>query len=302
VDREAQPPIPEREQVVESLFHTLRRAEINVSSLRLLYEMRGEKVHGLTVDGYDAFDLWEKLRDLVPQTSHWPVILGRIGEEDLPTERRIIATGAEEKIEYPDTQSILREAEKIDAIEWFENTRRQHIEFLKEGLERRLQKGYEEDAAHYHTLLKQPDDFQGIERSDWPSNAEPSSSWGIAAGITHDRDMNSYDVTIALLPTPHSWHAASVLKFGGWNACPSPHEHIAILRHWEKTFGAQVVCMTHDTIECLVSRPPLTRSDALLLARDQFYYCADIISQGVGSLDALAARLLKGEAWYFWWD
>jgi hypothetical protein len=288
---------------MEQISHILRQAEVNTGSLRLLYQMHGDMVYGLIVDGYDAFDLWEKLRDLVPQTGHWPVILGRLGEEDLPTERGVIdATTGVKKIEYPDTRSILHQAEEIDAFKWFENTRRQHIENLNEELESCLQKGYEEDAEYFRTLLNQPDEFQGIKRGDWPSGAEPSSPWGIAAGITHDRDMNSYEVTMALLPTPHSWQTAAILKFGGWNACPWPHEHTAILRHWEKRFGAQVVCLTNDTIECLVSRPPQTRSDALLLARDQYFYCDDIVLQGTRTLDALAAGLLKGEAWYFWWD
>jgi hypothetical protein len=41
------------------------------------------------------------------------------------------------------------------------------------------------------------------------------------------------------------------------------------------------------------------------LAHDQFHYCEDLICVGRGtkpSLDALAAVLLGGEAWYFWWD
>jgi Domain of unknown function (DUF4253) len=46
----------------------------------------------------------------------------------------------------------------------------------------------------------------------------------------------------------------------------------------------------------------LTRKDALDLAREQYIYCSDIVSQGTGTLEALAAGLLGGTAWFFWWD
>ena len=38
------------------------------------------------------------------------------------------------------------------------------------------------------------------------------------------------------------------------------------------------------------------------LAREQFAYCDDIVTQGVGSIDALADGLRGSKSWYFWWD
>jgi hypothetical protein len=289
---------------MEDLSRILQQNQIDVASLRPLFALHGDKVHGLAVDGYDAFDTWEKLRDLVPQTDHWPVILGRDGNEDLPTKRIVVnaATLAEEMIEYPDTQSILREAENVNVIKWIAKKQHQHVQCVKEELEASLQAGDKQEADRFRALLAQPPELQGVERADWPEDAEPSCRLSIGVTLTHDQDMNSYNVTIALLPTSQSWQAPAILKFGGWNACPRPHEHVAFLRYWQEHCGAQVVCLTRDTIECLVSRPPQSRFDALLLARDQYCYCSDIIVQGVGSLDALAARLLHGESWYFWWD
>ncbi len=226
-------------------------------------------------------------------------------EEDFPTKRSIIdaSTGIKrDPTEFPDTQRILRQAEEINAIQWFARTYREHVENLKQEMERLAQEGYEEDAAHFRTRLQQQDGLQGFPRGDWPEDTDPTSPFWIGARITHDRDMHSYEVTIALLPRPHCWQVPAFLKFGGWNACPWPHEHVTILRYWEEQFGARVVCLTEDTIECMVSRPPRTRRDALLLARDQYLYCEDIVEQGTRSLDALAAGLLNGESWYFWWD
>ena len=40
----------------------------------------------------------------------------------------------------------------------------------------------------------------------------------------------------------------------------------------------------------------------MALAREQFVYCPDIVYQGTGTLAGLAAALLEGTTWYFWWD
>ena len=47
---------------------------------------------------------------------------------------------------------------------------------------------------------------------------------------------------------------------------------------------------------------PVTREEALNLARVQYAYCNDIIDQGVGSYRALAAELMAHHWWFFWWD
>ena len=60
--------------------------------------------------------------------------------------------------------------------------------------------------------------------------------------------------------------------------------------------------MTRDVIEMQVARPPLDRAEALHLAVEQYGYCRDIVDQGVRTLDHLAALLLGGTVWYFWWD
>jgi hypothetical protein len=51
-----------------------------------------------------------------------------------------------------------------------------------------------------------------------------------------------------------------------------------------------------------VTRPPQTRPEALDLAREHYVYCSDIVHQGLGTLSALAARLMGNAWWAFWWD
>jgi hypothetical protein len=56
------------------------------------------------------------------------------------------------------------------------------------------------------------------------------------------------------------------------------------------------------TLELRVPRPPATREAAVALAIQQYAYCYDIVDQGAGSIDALAASLMNGSVWFFWWD
>ena len=40
----------------------------------------------------------------------------------------------------------------------------------------------------------------------------------------------------------------------------------------------------------------------MVLALEHFLYCTDIVNQGYGTVEALAAVLLKSKYWHFWWD
>jgi len=52
----------------------------------------------------------------------------------------------------------------------------------------------------------------------------------------------------------------------------------------------------------LVDKPPHSQTEALALANEHFAYCEDIVTQGVGTIEGLAATLLEGKTWFFWWD
>lgn len=109
-------------------------------------------------------------------------------------------------------------------------------------------------------------------------------------------------VIVARVPTGTPFEAPAYLRFGGWNSCPESHAHVAIWKRWEATYGAKILCMSGDIVEATVERPPLGKDECYALAREQFAYCPDIVTQGVGTIDALASLLSGGRSWYFWWD
>ena len=94
----------------------------------------------------------------------------------------------------------------------------------------------------------------------------------------------------------------AVLGWGGWNACPEPAVHVALLRHWRETHGAELAGISEDILELRVARPPRTREDALALARDLDAYSPDVVDQGLETVANLGSTLLDSPVWFFWWD
>jgi hypothetical protein len=109
-------------------------------------------------------------------------------------------------------------------------------------------------------------------------------------------------VHIALIPTDDPTAIPAYRRWGNWNERPPPAYHVAALRAWRDRYGAELVGLAADTMNLRVSRKPATREEALQLAREQYFYCNDIIDQGMRSYRNLAAGLMASDWRFFWWD
>jgi hypothetical protein len=81
------------------------------------------------------------------------------------------------------------------------------------------------------------------------------------------------EVFIAKVPAPNSFEALAYIGFGGWNECPTDEEHVGVLRYWHERYGADLVAIGGDMIECTVERPPITQDEALVLASAPSFSC-----------------------------
>jgi hypothetical protein len=138
------------------------------------------------------------------------------------------------------------------------------------------------------------------EEGEWPSRPAPNESFSVHADVLTRKPHA--EVWLALVPTPRSSDVPAFLPFGAWNECPADEVHVAMLRRWEKAYGAELVCLSNDVMELRVPRRPAQRDEAMRLAREQYVYCVDVVDQGVGDLAALAADRMVSPVWYFWWD
>jgi hypothetical protein len=259
---------------IEAVLQTNR---VEAGTLQVLSGESTETIYYLSTDGAAAIELWRKLRSLVAESGYWPVVVG--GREDLDWHLAAL-TGHQGKA----TGAIIGSSQSIDGREW-------------------VRKSFEEDVYG-----SDEDEEDSVPRSEWPAEFEPGNHFTIPykSGWLPSEGRMWYQplavVYVALVPTTASWQVPAYLKFGSWNYCPEPEEHCAVLRYWEGRYGAEIVGMSHDTFELQVARPPENRESALELAEEQYGYCPDIVDQGVTTIEALAATLLRGHIWQFWWD
>lgn len=100
---------------------------------------------------------------------------------------------------------------------------------------------------------------------------------------------------------------ADALAASGWdgpvNYDNDTAKYAAVVRDWERRFGARVVAVGSDTLHLSIAAPPICAHDALLVAAEHFAFCPDTIWQGAHpTLAAYAEHITDLNCWEFWWD
>lgn len=221
-----------------------------------------------TVPGQNAEAKLHRLRSEFSRTGLYPVIFG---EQDVFEAIKRYSEFSEAK----SFQAITANSLQIDASTWF------HDEWQTP----------EDDWS---------EDEGRPELGEWPT--EPFNvSDSVQSHINLMTREVLPEVSIGLIPVQHPWEIFAALRWGGWNACPQPEEHCAIHRYWSDKYGVQVVGITQDSLECLVTTPPSTQAESLELAKEHIAYNGDLIAS-LETLSEYAATLLNAKLWYFWWD
>lgn len=268
------------------IHEELRKAGIDFQVPEALVTSSGETLYLLSSHGSQAIQLWRRLRELVPQTKHLPVLIGE--EEDLAALRE-----QTQSTDFGATKEIIDQGLAIEGGQWFEQ---KHEELIDEILEF----GGQLYCDSAEESLGVREEFRGLPRGAWPNESSPNHGFEIPIDVL-TREPNP-KVYLALAPTTTCWHVPAYFRFGAWNECPGPEEHVALMRFWQQCFDAEVVGITRDVVEMWIAQPPQSKVDALKLAKQQYLYCQDIVDQGTRTVESLAACLLGGTAWYFWWD
>jgi hypothetical protein len=214
------------------------------------------------VPGAQAEAELERLMRVGKSEGFSPVILGNAEELG-----RIAETMSYNEGTVP---GILALAEGINAEEWF----------------RKKMAEYEEDE----------------QEGDAETEVEPGGTDRLTVPFEVLSGKPHAEVYVARIPTTRSWEIPGYLKAGGWNDCPEAEVQVAISRHWNLKYGAELACLSGDVAEYLVADPPTHEASADELAREQYLYCGDIVWQGVGNVSNLSKTLLRSRYWYFWWD
>jgi hypothetical protein len=219
----------------------------------------------IKIAGVDAIRLLNEHRGRYLATGKYPFLAGETDPLELFPE----ATGLNDQ----SAADILNSAGDFDLSEWILGRQKDAEEF-----------GFSDDE-----LL-----------GEWPGEIDQKGEIGLHKDVLTGKVMP--EVYLGLADIEHPWQLPAVLRFGNWNECPEPAAQCAIHRHWHEKYGAEIVSVSADVVECIVKRPPRDRESAIALAWEQYWYCADIVEQGCGSVSNLAATLLNSPYWYFWWD
>lgn len=191
---------------------------------------------------------------------------------------------------------ILGNAESYDRVEeTFEMNSGQPVEELIDAARVLVPADWFQERAESQA------EYYAIEEGEWPEQ-EAGANNRLSAHCDVLSGKPYAEVAIAVIPAPENWMVPCYLRIGGWNECPNAEEQAAIFKYWGEKYGAIIVCVADDVIECTVTRPPASREEALHLAKEQFIFCADIVHQGTETIEALASTLLNAGVWYFWWD
>lgn len=215
----------------------------------------------IQVPNQQALSEIEVLRSQFPITKKYPFLIGEVRE-----------FSHFRKLDADETSKIIQESLNINALEWF-------IERAKE-----IEADYE---ISYEELLGEWTDPPLIEKSLYI--------------LEENKKYKVDNVFIGLADIAEPWMLPAYLRLGGWNECPYADIQCALMRYWQAEYGAEILSVSDDIIECTVKNPPKTREAALALAWQQFLFCADIVDT-CPTLSNLGSELINSHLWFFWWD
>lgn len=259
----------------------------------LLELPEGPIFHVLIEGRSQALYDWRQARDLVNLTGLWPVI---VDTQEVTKESSLfwpLQTQSE-------TAELLQQAREMDAMQML-TKRLSEREDVEDGHESVETPGDIFSSPQLAVSIPWLNEIMGHWPDDVdPENSDPDDFLTPAERLYVPRGKQT--MSLCFCPVEQSWQVPALLRYGSWNDCPSPARHSSIHMSWHKRYGAEIVCLSGDIIECFVPHPPTTQQECRKLALEHFAYCSDIVYQGVGSLEALAAYLLRNRIWYFWWD
>jgi hypothetical protein len=270
-------------------------AGVDVAGFSELLQVEGKPVYQLRVPGASAIKDWERLRKRVDETGYWPVVT----RFDGPWEASDVLSGAA--------------AAAAAAAAWVK------------GLKRRTGKTYDKRLGVTGMLLAAADDLDvdgwvaehrlpemsDLERraaeqvGTMPPPPRRRKEKAIFRSVRNPGFGDGFldEVPIVLWPTRRGEEVPALMRYGGWNACPMPHEHVAVMRRWAERYEAEVLAIAGDVVEFRVGRPPKTDAAAVRLLREQYAYCSEVtVSADAGAMRRLAGPLKAARVWSFWWD
>lgn len=218
------------------------------------------------------------------------------GSKALETFDRLKAQGRGTPVILGHDEALHRLAERLATSDGHEDVRTIESRAVATPFPEAWRQKRQKDSESFADL---DDDDITVTGGEWPNSVVPQA---FSQHIELLTQKPLERVHIALLPTRDPTLIPAFLNFGGWNECPEAAVQVAAARQWFDKYGAEIVAVTDDIVEYRVRTRPASRDEAMALAREHFEFCSDIVLQGPGTLEPLAATLMASDWWFFWWD
>lgn len=253
--------------IEETLEGILDKHGIDTESFGPFSALMEPPIYQVQVNADDVFDIWLRLRMLVPETRFWPVILG---PED-------------------------------DASEWYDEYDGEELEDSSVVTNAIAEAGQEGINAWITRRVASRGLLRAAPHGSWSNSVGWNRTFSTFSRLA-DGHPGAF-VIIALVPTPNSWEVPAFLRYcGAANEEISPADHVRMLHYWHVQHGVELVVLWNDFMELSVPRPVLDRDAALGVAWEYFVYCPDAVYQGLESIEALASSIIGSTVWSLWWD
>lgn len=234
--------------------------------------LRGEQAWRMEIPGGEgALASWRALRDQHGSTGLWPVILGTDASVvDQMTWR--VSILSEDAPGIPELSAVPPAPELF--VQWLGDPK--HDDYLGD-VPRHLAK-LEADQSAIRARLEARPDSEAV------------------------RAVKAARVHLGLVPARGGWEVPALLAWSAGEGLDiGGPEHLSVLHFWHESYGAEVVAMSLDQLECLVTNPPDDARGAFELAVQHYAYCPALMDNLAPAMGALAATLF-GRHWFFDWS
>lgn len=147
-----------------------------------------------------------------------------------------------------------------------------------------------DNSDYLHTLGEQMRGLESLSTDPELPDQEPQPEW-----VDHNLPVQ----LVALDCAPHL--VPLYLCFGGFNRCPFPEEHAAVLGYWGRRYGARVIHLGRNTLDLELSQPPRLRRELRRAVWAYFLHSGlELYRKEPTLVDQVDERVRR--RWFCWWD
>jgi len=283
--------------------------------IELSIDQSSEKAFAIEVDKSNRYVLWEHFNHIKSKTGLTPIVttfwgpssegwLSAVKEEDLfmrfPYEGEdstldISPKAIIKRSRTTNYSSILDEHNSIYSEDLVD-----HMKFVLDSLQKTFGKSPSE--KEILELMSKGDIQSYFEFEEWILNWQVAEGCNLKQSEESDSYLDWFDPegqleALILLPTQSSCDVLAYIHWFGADSS-STEASIAMLRHWNEAYGAELVAHYGTMLHMKIKNRPSTTLDAFNLAKEQesFAHCTTALPGA--SLRELTFALKKRDLWF----